>query len=341
VTYERKADYPFAANDAPDADSELLSAAEEQELLGGLRDAGHDVVSIGDAQSLLDRIDHWRDCCDLVFNRSVGYRGSERKSIVAAILEAAGIPYLGSSPYVLSLTRHKYHTKLAVRDAGILTPTAALVFGGTPERLDEIRYPAIVKPVAESSSIGIEAGASIVATPGAALRRAKILLERYSQPVLVESFVEGIEIEVPVIIDPQPRVLGLAVVAIDGQLPDKTHYLASDSVYNDNYSYLEPPAYVDTERVAEAAVRGTRALGIRDYGRLDFRVTADGTPWFIEASTHPHIQRHSSFFVTAQRQGMAYHELLDMLVQVAARRCGLFALDTTSALVRRSAWTIA
>src|SRR4029079_14067252 len=170
---------------------------------------------------------------------------------------------------------------------------------------------------------GIEAGASIVASPGAALRRAKILLERYSQPVLVESFVEGIEIEVPVIVDPQPRVLGLAVVAIDGQLPDKTHYHASDSVYNDNYSYLEPPAYVDTERVAEAAVRGTRALGIRDYGRLDFRVTADGTPWFIEASTHPHIQRHSSFFVLAQQRDMSYSEMLDMLIQVAIRRCKL------------------
>ena len=339
VAYELKTDYPFAPSDAPDSDSELLSLAEEQELLAGLHDAGHSVIRIGDAQRLLGRIDHWRDCCDLVFNRSVGYRGSERKSIVPAILEAAGIPYVGSTPYVLSLTRNKYHTKLAIRDAGILTPPAALLFGGTAERLDEIRYPAIVKPVAESSSIGIEAGASIVATPDAAWRRGEVLLARYGQPVLVESFVEGIEIEVPVVVDSQPRVLGLAAVAIDGQLPDKAHYLASDSVYNDNYSYLEPPAYIDIERVTEAAICSARILGIRDYGRLDFRVSADGRPWFIEASTHPHIQRHSSFFVTAQRRSMAYHEMLDMLVQIAARRCGLLSLSARDALIPYDACT--
>jgi D-alanine-D-alanine ligase len=323
VVYERKSEYPFEAGVARDADSELLSDHEEWELLAGLRDTGHEIIPIGDAGSLLSRIEHWRENCDIIFNRSVGYRGTERKSIVPAILEAAGIPYVGSTPYVLSLTRNKYHTKMVVRDAGIATPPAALLFGGTAECLESLRYPAIVKPLAESSSIGIEAGVSVVATPAAARARAAVVYARYRQPVLVESFVEGIEIEAPVVIDPEPRVLGLAAVAIGDQLPDGMHYLASDSVYVDNYDYLDPPAYIDVDRVAAAAMRAARALGIRDYGRVDFRVTADGTPWFIEASTHPHIQRHSSFFVIARRSGMDYHEMLDMLIQVAMRRSGL------------------
>jgi D-alanine-D-alanine ligase len=323
VVYERKSEYPYAAGDARDADSELLSDYEERELLAGLRDTGHEIIPIGDVVSLLSRIGCWRDSCDIIFNRSVGYRGTERKSIVPAILEAAGIPYVGSTPYVLSLTRNKYHTKMVVRDAGVLTPPAALLFGGTAECLEPVRYPAIVKPLAESSSIGIEAGVSVVATAEAARARAAVVYARYGQPVLVESFVEGIEVEVPVVIDPEPCVLGLAAVAIGAQLPDGTHYLASDSVYVDDYDYLDPPAHVDVDRVMAAAVRAARALGIRDYGRLDFRVSADGTPWFIEASTHPHIQRHSSFFVTARRHGMDYHEMLDMLIQVATRRSGL------------------
>src|SRR5262249_5116696 len=109
VVYERKSDYPFTASDAPDADSELLSEQEEHELLAGLRDTAHTILPIGDAGSLLKRLGYWRDTCDIIFNRSVGYRGIERKSIVPAILEAAGIPYVGSTPYVLSLTRNKYH----------------------------------------------------------------------------------------------------------------------------------------------------------------------------------------------------------------------------------------
>ena len=323
VVYERKSEYPFSPGDARDADSELLSDYEERELLAGLHATGHKIVPIGDAGSLLRRIEFWHDSCDIIFNRSVGYRGTERKSIVPAILEAAGIPYVGSTPYVLSLTRNKYHTKMVVRDAGVPTPPAALLFGGTAECLETLRYPVIVKPLAESSSIGIEAGASVVTTPAAAQARAAVVYARYGQPVLVESFVEGIEVEAPVVIDPEPRVLGLAAVALGEQLPDGAHYLASNSVYVDDYSYLPPPASIDVDRVTRAAVCAARALGIRDYGRLDFRVSPDGTPWFIEASTHPHIQRHSSFFVLARQHSMEYHEMLDMLIQIAIRRAGL------------------
>jgi D-alanine-D-alanine ligase len=323
IVYERKSEYPFTDGDACDADSELLSDQEEQELLAGLRDTGHDIIPIGDAASLLNHIGYWRDNCDIIFNRSVGYRGAERKSIVPAILEAAGIPYVGSTPYVLSLTRNKYHTKMVVRDAGVPTPPAAVLFGGITERLEVLNYPAIVKPLAESSSIGIEAGASVVATPEAARARAEVVHGRYGQPVLVETFVEGVEVEVPIIVDPEPRVLGLAAIGMGDQLPDGTHYLASDSVYVDDYRFLDPPAHIDAQRVTVAAVRAARALSIRDYGRLDFRVSSDGTPWFIEASTHPHIQPHSSFFVLARQIGMEYPDMLNMLIQVAIRRCGL------------------
>jgi len=221
---------------------------------------------------------------------------------------------------VLSLTRNKYHAKAVVAAAGVLTPPAALLFDGVGVHLDKVIFPAIVKPVAESSSIGIEMDLAVVSSPAAARARAEELYRRYNQPVLVESFIAGSEIEVPILVDPEPQALGVLAIAIDGVLPAPSYYLASDTVYNNNYSFLEPPSTVDRVRVAAEAVRAARALGIRDYGRIDFRVSADGTPWFIEASTHPHIQRLSSFCELACRAGLAYHEMLDALVQVAVRR---------------------
>ena len=322
-TYERKCWYEFRDGDSPDANSELLSDEEEREQIEGLEAAGHAVVCIGDCARLLSNLEHWRDSCDIVFNRSVGYRGTDRKSTVPALLEAAGIPYVGSTPYVLTLTRHKYHAKLVVGNAGVITPPAAELHGGTGEGMERVVYPAIVKPVAESSSIGIECGLAIVSTPEAARERARVLAARYGQPALVETFVEGIEIEVPVVVDPEPRVLGLAAVSVNGDIPAGTHYLASDEVYADNYGYVAPPSWVDCERVSEAATRAARSLGIRDYGRIDFRVTPDGTPWFIEASTHPHVQRHSGFFFAARQMGMDYHDMLGELVRIGMRRCGL------------------
>ena len=290
------------------------------------------MVLIGDAARLLKRLDHWRASCDIIFNRSVGYRGAERKSYVPAILEAAEIPYVGSTPYVLSLTRNKYHAKMVIAEAGIPTPPAAMLFGGLPDRADDVTYPAIMKPVAESSSIGIASGEAIVTTPAAARLRAEFLANSYAQPALAETFIEGIEIEVPVLIDPEPRVLGLAAVGINGSIPHGKHFLGSDEVYVDEYDYMPAPSWVDVARITEYAERGAKALGIRDYGRLDFRVDAQGNPWFIEASTHPHVQRHSSYFSAAQWRGISYPEMLDMLIQIAVRRLPptTFTISTAS-----------
>ena len=314
-----------------DADSELLTTEEEAEIIEALTEAGHQVIPIGDAAALLAELGEWRDRCDLVFNRSVGYLGVERKGVVAGLLDAIGLPYTGSTPYVLSLTRNKLHAKLVAGAAGVLTPPAVLVEDAdtpmSPHELAQVRFPAIVKPVAESSSIGIERGKAIAHTAEAALTQARALVGRYQQPALIETFIEGAEIEVPIVADPGIRAFGVACIGpVDGTY-DGNFFLASEDVYDDGYDYVPLPSFVNEAGLIDAAVRGARALGIRDYGRLDFRVDRDGTPWFIEASTHPHVQRHSGFFAVAQQQRMSYPHMLDMLIQIAAHRCGLVVMQ--------------
>jgi D-alanine-D-alanine ligase len=323
LVYESKAWFPFNGEDPRDWNSELLAETEVEELVEGLRAAGHHVVLIGDTMKLLTKIEQWRRDCDIVLNKSVGYRGIERKSRAAAILEEAAIPYVGSTPYVLSLTRNKFHTKLVVAQAGVPTPPATLLFAGLPDTLSEIPYPAIVKPVAESSSIGIETGKAVVQSPSEARQRATELYQRYQQPVLVETFIPGVEMEVPLLIDPTPRALLAVAIGINQQLPPADFYLASDCVYDDKYDFVEPPSTINKTRVVETAVRAAQALGMRDYGRIDFRIDASGQPWFIEASTHPHIQHHSSFYLAAHRRGMSYGAMLNELLQAGARRYGL------------------
>lgn len=320
--YERKEWFRFEAGDPADLNSELLCAEEESEIVNSLHEAGHDVICIGDVQRLLGGIERWKRSCDIIFNRSVGYRGVERKSIAAAVMDAAGIPYVGSTPYVLSLTRNKYHCKVIAANAGLPTPSSAVLFGGVEDLADHVTYPAIVKPIAESSSIGIESGAAIVKNAEEARRRAQVVTSRYHQPVLVETFIEGIELEIPVVADDagDMRVFGIAAVAVNAALPCGCHYLASDSVYDDEYDYIDPPAHIDVDYIRELTERGARALGIRDYGRLDFRIDAVGNPWFIEASTHPHVQVHSSFNHAAGQRGMSYAAMLDALIQTGVRR---------------------
>jgi D-alanine-D-alanine ligase len=324
IIWERKSDYPFSPGDTEEFDSELFSHAEENALLSGLRDAGHEVIRIGDGVRLARRPGYWRRRCDLAFNLSVGYRGIDRKSLVPGVLELAGIPYVGSAPYALSLTRHKHHAKLVVGAAGVPTANSVLWTGpGTAGRLADLRYPVIVKPVAESSSIGIERGLSVVTSPEAAAERAESLRERFRQPALVEEFVEGTEIEVPVMGWPELRALGVVAITLGDQVVQGFGHLTSDSVYDDGYGFAPLPSHLDESRIKKAALVAADALGVRDYGRIDFRVSSDGTPFFLEASTHPHIQHHSSFFVLADGRGLAYHQMLDEILAVSRLRLKL------------------
>lgn len=317
---ERKSNYPRDASMPPDANSELLSTDEEAELLEGLGAAGFDVTVVGDCGHLLRNLDTWRSRCDLVFNRSVGYKGSERKALAASILEAAGIAYTGSRPYALELTRNKYHAKLVAADAGARTPPAVLVLPDTPKTaLDRLPYPVIVKPNNESSSIGVSPR-GIVHNPADAHAYAMSIIEAYRQPAIAEGFVEGLELEVPVMVDPETRALGVCAVKIAGRYVESDMILSSETVYDDSYDNVAPPPGIDVERVGAEAVRIARALSIRDYGRVDFRVPRDATPMFIECSTHPHIQRHSSFFAVALRHGMSYADMLRMIVRGSMMR---------------------
>lgn len=320
---ENKSRFELSSSDPEDLNSELLSIAEEDELLSGFRDAGHEVILIPDTGELLKRLGYWRSHCDLVFNESTGHGGDQNGLLAPAVLEAAGIPYVGSGPHVHGLVRDKHHAKLVIgARTNVPTPSAVLVEGsaGEPEGLATLMYPAIVKPVRESSSVGIEAGTSVVPDARAALARAQEIVRRYRQPALVETFIRGAEIEVPVLLDPAPRPLGAVAITLGGHVVSGGEYLSSSTVYGDEYGFADPPAGIDLERVLAAASRAAAVLGLRDYGRIDFRVADDGTPWFIEADALPHIQRHSSFYALAQKRGLAYHQMLDELIAVALSR---------------------
>jgi D-alanine-D-alanine ligase len=316
---ERKVDRPDWKLDPSDWDSETLAGWEEDELVAGLRDAGHQVFRLSGVEALLEGLDRLSARTEIVFNRSVGFGGLEGKMVAASILEAGKIPYVGSSPWSLGLTRHKLQAKLAVSASGVRTPPAVLWDGGPSSDLHAIPYPVLVKPVAESSSIGIDS-ASVASDPEAAVERARWIEARYRQPALIESFVYGVDVEVPILVDPSPRALGCVALTCDSGLVEGKLFLGSDEVYRNGYGFAGLPPGLDGSRVEEAAVHAARVLGIRDYGRIDFRVTSDGSPWFIEASTHPHLQKHSSFFFLAERRGLLYPAMLDEIVQVAWRR---------------------
>ena len=193
LTYDLRADY-LAAGYGEEETAEFDRPDTVDAIEGALRDLGHEPDRIGNAWRLVERLaqgDRW----DLVFNFAEGLFGIGREAQVPAILDLYQIPYTFSDPLVMALSLHKGMTKAVVRHAGIPTPDYAVI-----ERLEDLdrvslSFPVFAKPVAEGTGKGI-GPASKIGDPATLRQVCKDLLERYRQPVLVETFLPGREFTV-------------------------------------------------------------------------------------------------------------------------------------------------
>src|SRR5213596_3038838 len=135
---------------------------------------------------------------DIVFNMAEGKSGLSRESHVPAICEYLNIPYTGSDPLTLALSLHKGRTKEILAYRGV--PTAPFACVETQAELERLRlpFPVFVKPVAEGSGKGVFSN-NLCDTPARLRERALFLLERYAEPVLVETYLPGPEFTVAIL----------------------------------------------------------------------------------------------------------------------------------------------
>ena len=135
---------------------------------------------------------------EIVFNMAEGLHGPCRESHVPALCEYLNIPYTGSDPLTLALTLHKGRTKEILAYRGVPTaPFRVIDSTADLERLP-LPYPLFVKPVAEGSGKGIFVN-NLCGTPAQLAERVPFLLDRYSQPVIVETYLPGPEFTVAIL----------------------------------------------------------------------------------------------------------------------------------------------
>jgi D-alanine-D-alanine ligase len=320
LTYDLRDEYLYRGySEEETAEFDRLSTIESIEA--ALQRLGHTCDRIGHARQLMARLiagDRW----DLVFNIAEGLHGVGREAQVPAILDVYGIPYTFSDPLVLALTLHKGMTKRVLRDAGLPTPPFAEV-----TRLDELAgldlpYPLFAKPVAEGTGKGID-GSSVLQSPAELRARCELLLARFDQPVLVETFLPGREFTVGVVgTGARAEVLGtLEIVLRAGADADAYTYTNKE-----NCEELVEYRYVTADdaqvRAAEeAALAAWRLLDCRDAGRIDLRADARGKPQLLElnplAGLHP---EHSDLPMICTAIGMPYDLLMHRIIVSASER---------------------
>ncbi len=231
------------------------------------------------------------------------------------LLEEAGIEFVGSGSAASALVMDKIATKKLAGKIGIPTAPWAEITAGMPAELPAgLKFPVVLKAPCEGSTIGIATAAG-----AAEFAEALAKLRRMSGVILVEEFVTGAEITVPVI-------GGAAFPVVEIHSPHGFYDYDAKYVYNQGRTeYFCPPEHVseESQRLAQRYSEELfRAAGCRDLARIDFIVDAAGTPVLLEGNTLPGCTATSLVPKSARAAGISFERLCARLASMALARRG-------------------
>jgi len=269
---------------------------------------------------------------DLVFNLCESFGGrSALESNVAALLNLLDLRYTGSSPAGLIVAGDKTLTKKVLSFHGILTPKFATVFRGAVDWAGDIDFPLIVKPPQEDASLGIT-GKSVVRDVKELLETMSSLQTEYKSAVLAEQFIEGREFYVGVLGNSSPEALPVIELDFSGFPADKPRIASWAAKWGDDgdetgAEFAGTKSVFPTDLSEEltgamqrVAVDSFNALRLRDYARIDLRVTDAGEIYVIEANPNCYLEAGSEFARAAARAGLQYDQLIEKIIELSTAR---------------------
>ena len=317
---------PFPAVDL----SELGVMEEMEDIKRALTTLGYRVSVMNVDSDVFRLIEHLReDGPDLIFNLVECIENESAQEMnVAGLYELLRIPYTGAGAFALGLALYKPRVKELLTYHGIKTP-AFHVFDA-PTRIglpSHLQFPLIVKPSREDASVGIS-DASIVTTEAELRKRVRFVLEEFQQPALVESYVDGRELNVAILGYRKPVILPISEIDFSG-LHDGMHRIVSydakwmtGTVAYEGTKGVCPaklPAHLEA-KMRDSALRAFHIVGCRDYARVDFRLAPNGELYLLEVNPNPDISDDAGFARSARAYGLTFPQIVGRIVESALDR---------------------
>ena len=264
---------------------------------------------------------------DLVVNLCESLAGDSRgEMLVPAMLDLLQVPYTGSSALSLALALHKNKAKEILRARGVPSPEFCLVEHVEDLTRVDLPFPLIVKPSREDASMGIDFDSVATTRQGLGKAVAKVL-RTFHQPALVERYIEGREVYVPLLGNYPRRALPLSEIRFGNAFIGKPHVVSYKAKWDlESAECIESPAELAVlspeveARCIEVAVAAFEALECRDYGRVDLRVDAAGQPYVIDINPNCDLHPQAGFARAAEAAGLSYADLALHLVDLAWER---------------------
>jgi D-alanine-D-alanine ligase len=266
------------------------------------------------------------DTSDLIFNvcESLGGAPGEERRI-AAVLELLEKRFTGSGSLALTLATDKSLAKKLFEFHKVKSPDFVIIAPGRVEGTTPLKnFPLIVKPSAMDASIGIDAK-SVVHSVEELMERVQYIHSEFHNPALVEQYIDGRELYVALIGNP-PQVLPPIEWDLSKLPPDLPRIAGTEAKWEHDFKEARefvPEDIIRNEgvmqRIHDVAINAWNALMIRDYARIDMRLTANWTPYVIEVNPNPWLDNRAEFAMAARRAypEMSHGDLIERIVELA------------------------
>lgn len=311
--------------------SEYLSLNQQELIVESLRNSGFETVCFIDEMDFIKNYitnNYYRNDSKypIVINTAQKGTAIGRKSLIPAFCDLYGLCHTNSNPYVVSLARNKYHCNCILKSNGLPTTNDYLYLPNEGWLLD--KHPnegekVIVKLNYETSSIGLTSDNIFVydCTKDSFIKN---LASQFNQSVIVESFIEGFEVEVPVIIGTETEVVLPVGITVDNQ-KDLGNQILDYNIRRDlkfgfyNFEKAQPEISVKLE---ECTKRVVQLLGITGFGRVDYRIDYNNNIYVTDIATNPHITKGMSFYYAFSENGLNYAQMLETLISLGLIKSG-------------------
>lgn len=325
LIYDTFQHYEWQAGDPPDADAEYEPEDTVAVLEAAVQRLGGAPVRVGPARQLQQRLCDGL-ALDAAINIAEGARSRNREAYAPILLEMAGIPCLGSDALTLSLSLDKAWTKDLAAAAGVPTPPYRVFAGAAAiDPADLPAFPLFVKPRYEGTSKGITA-ASKVTSVAELTAQVTHITETYRQDALVEHFVAGGgEFTVALVGTDPPEALPVLQRAVESTTGIGLHALEHRGAPAGDWDYtLGGDLHAELEEALQAQARQMfQKLACTDFARADFRVDAQGQPWFLEINPLPTFAPDGTFAIIAELMNRDYKAFLAKVFARGLRRLGV------------------
>jgi len=263
---------------------------------------------------------------EVVVNLCEGFFGKPQwEANVAAVMEVLHIPFTGNGSRTLALCQDKHQAKAILNSFNLPVAPSQLITSA--EELVDLRFPVIVKPNSEDASIGVHPE-SVVYDREALAVQVKRIVETYSQPAIVEEYIDGREFNVAILDDGEPRALPVSEIDFTA-MPEGYPKICSYEAkwYPDHLLYQTTPpvcpAPINEElrdKLQALAINAFKVMGCRDYARVDFRMNTRGEIFILEVNPNPDISLDAGYARALKAAGISYAAFWKMMIKNAWKR---------------------